>query len=194
MCIELFQGKPSRNLPTWKQHPASSLALYLSLLHQHHPFSISCSDLKLSTCVFVCAQCVHGTLKKGSQAIRWQLFHIWRMDILRALSQRQKASSHKRPTWSELCALGLSYSFTLLALPLHPLPLWKREKARERRISIRRPKFHMWCKGIYLDPLPSHNIFLSLFSDIFTLRPEYSRVRPSISFLYYSNIFLVEQN
>lgn len=77
--------------------------------------------------------------KKGSRGVRWQLFHIWRMDILQALSQRQKASSHKRTTWSEFCALGLSYSFTVPS----PLHLREEERERKKRINIPRPKSHM---------------------------------------------------
>lgn len=67
--------------------------------------SVRLSSLKaLYTLRSVYMRCVHGTLKKAAGAIRWQLFHIWRMDILRALSPRQKTLFHKRPSRAELSA------------------------------------------------------------------------------------------
>jgi len=121
-----------------------------------YPLSISHSRLKTRYMhIRVCAVCARDS-KKGSRAIRWQLFHIWRMDILQALLQRQKASSYKR-TWSNLCALALSYSLTLLLLflPLHPIDEEReRERERKKRINIRKSKFHMCRKGaILFDPL-----------------------------------------
>lgn len=71
------------------------------------------------------------------------------------LSQKADVVRALRPR-SLLLFLSCLFYYYILFLP-------EKVKERERRISIRRPKFHMWCKGIYILILCLLVTFFSLF-------------------------------
>lgn len=119
----------------WKKSVCSENSLPLSLFllssslsrHLSPPYTFSVTSLSgLKRDTRVCSWCVRarGALKKvagpfdGSCSTfeGWIFFRLCRHD--------KRPLSHKRPTWSELCALCLSLSLTLLHLTFSPVSLF----------------------------------------------------------------------